>query len=713
MNNEEKNLSNEENDLPVEEVLEENSQAEEKKAKKLSKGALIGIIAGAVAVIIAVVLIIVLSGNKACEHTFSDKWYSDATNHWHPATCEHAETAKGDLAPHVDADEDGICDVCEYEVGHKHSYQSDWIITDTHHWQKATCTHTNEKNNYSTHSDENIDGVCDVCSGHVHKINAAGYCVHEGCGEKFGEVDETSLDALVKAVVEQNWLINGGNIDYTFTGRSNTGIDFQSARNEKVSYLFGKDNYTYTHVTTHSLNSENKASGTLETWHQFMNANETFGVVSVDGGTPTLDISESAKLNGYYIALSNLAGDYGVEATLYALYEAAIADTTDELVVTPDNAENKVSFKYSYKTAFVNESNVSGAQGEALEDGKVYNVSYFEVEVIFTYSDDFALTSLNIVVDCYTNDPGSVTIDGETVLLYDDVDIQYNPETGDITFVEYVRDENGGGTFVPTEKRTPDTYVINVTQTVGKRTEENPNPQSKFVPDSFDLFLTIDEKTGELSDKYDGGVIKADIREGIHIFVGNYSPKGTPLHFAQDLVSIKLFRNNEEIGDFEDYTNKIAYLTFTLAGEQREFLFVPKADGTYVIQIYFMGNKTDEITVHVGLVDDGNIELEENEFAAKVYESYEWSNEVTFTAAETGKYWFTVPAGVGIVDADAYDAAEKTSDTGDSPKPYIDYNMPGKENGGTFGIELKAGQTIRFYANAAKRGFYIIDYYRF
>ena len=58
-----------------------------------------------------------------CEHTFSDEWYSDANNHWHPATCEHAETEKGDFAPHVDADENGFCDVCEYEKGHEHTYE--------------------------------------------------------------------------------------------------------------------------------------------------------------------------------------------------------------------------------------------------------------------------------------------------------------------------------------------------------------------------------------------------------------------------------------------------------------------------------------------------------------------------------------------------------------------------------------------------------------
>lgn len=669
--------------------------------------------------IILLITVALASCEKKCEHTFSDKWNSDAENHWHPATCEHAETERGNLAPHADANEDGICDVCEYEVGHNHTYESGWSITDTHHWKTATCTHTDKKQDYSTHSDEDINGICDVCSGHVHKTNAAGYCVYDDCGKKVKEIDETSLDALVNAVVDQHKLVNGGNIDYNFTGRSNTSSDFETLRKELVSYVFGKDNYTYTKVTTNVTNGGNEASGIFESWHQLMNNEETFGVVSVDGGDLTLDISEPAKLNGYYIALSTLAGDYGVEATLYALYEAAIADTTDELIVTPDTAENKVMFKYSYKTVFINENKISVGDENTPAGSIVYNVNYFDVEVTFTYSDEYALTGLMIAVDCYTNDPG--TADG-VGFLYDDVDIQYDPETGDVTFIEYVKVKNentaeGQPEYIwvaqPTDIRTPDTYIINVTQTVGERSEENPNSQSKFIPESFDLFLKMDENTGALSDKYDGGIIKIDVRGGVHIYVGNYSPAGTSLHFVEDKISIKVFKNNEELGNLSDYMNDTIYAEFTFAGEQREFLLVPKMDGVYRLEVYFMGNKTHEVTIHAGVVDEEFIELKDNEFAVKVTEAYTWSGEVSFTASEAGKYYFNLPAGVGFVDADAYDAAEETPDTGDSPEPYFDYNDRGKENGGSFSLELEAGQTVRFYVNAKKPGTYVIAYVLF
>ena len=49
------------------------------------------------------------------EHTFEEAWTTDATNHWHKATCEHAEE-QGDLGAHADADNNGACDVCNYTM---------------------------------------------------------------------------------------------------------------------------------------------------------------------------------------------------------------------------------------------------------------------------------------------------------------------------------------------------------------------------------------------------------------------------------------------------------------------------------------------------------------------------------------------------------------------------------------------------------------------
>ena len=716
MNNEEKNLPNEENDLPLEEVknseeiIKDSGEASETAKKKLPLAAIIGIAAGAVAVIVAVVLILVL-GNKGCEHTFSEKWYSDATQHWHPATCEHAETERGSLADHVDADENGFCDVCEYNVKHTHAFKSDWTITETHHWKAATCSHTDQKENYGTHSDEDLNGACDVCSGHVHSVNGAGYCKYSDCGKKVRDIDEDSLDDLINAVLEQKKLVNGGTIDYSFTGRSNTGSAYEVSRKELVSYIFGKDNYTYTNVTSKVNNGGVEASGTLETWHQLMGADQVFGVVSQDGEPLVLDVSDTGKLNGYYIALSTLAGDYGVEETLYALYEAAIADTTNELTVIPDTAANKVTFKYSYKTVIINESEIAVGDETTPVGSKVYNVNQFEVEVTFTYSDDFALTSLMIAVDCYTNDPGLADGYG---FLYPDADIVYDPETDTITFVEY-KYEDGEWVAYPTDKRTPDTYVINVTQTVGDRTEENPNSQSKFVPEHFDLFHILNED-GSLENKYKGNVIQANVRDIIHLYVGNCTPEGTSIHFTHQMISLKGYRNGVQIENIDAYDNEQVYAVFTFSGEQRMFLIIPKMDGLYKFEIYLGDKIIYEVEISVGIVDEEHFDLEDNEFLVKVTETYTWAGEVIFTATESGKYYFNVPAGIGFMDADKYDEYLEQVQNNNSqqdivaPNAYFDFQASGKENGGSFSIVLEEGQTIRFYVSGKNVGTYVISY---
>ena len=682
--------------------------------------------------IISLITVAFASCEKKCEHTFSEKWYSDATQHWHPATCEHAETERSGLAPHADADENGLCDVCEYDVKHTHTYNSDWTITDTHHWYAATCSHTEEKQSYSTHLDENLDGACDICFGHVHNVNGAGYCKYVDCGEKVREIDETSLDDIVNAVFEQKKLVNGGTIDYSFTGRSNTSSDYEVLRNELVTYIFGKDNYTYTNVSTNINNGGVEGSGTLETWHQLMGADQVFGVVSQDGEPLALDISDAGKLNGYYIALSTLAGDYGVEQTLYALYEAAIAETTNELEVIPDTAENKVTFKYNYKTVLINESEIAVGDKDTPAGSKVYNVNQFEVEVTFTYSDDFALTSLMIAVDCYTNDPG--VADGYG-FLYPDADIVYDPETDTVTFVEYVQvktqvvDENGNLVFDaegnpvyeykweyhPTDKRTPDTYVINVTQTVGERTEENPNGQSKFVPENFDLFHKLNDD-GTLENKYKGNMLQAKEREIIYLYVGNCTPEGTSIHFTHQMVSMKVFRNGTQIENPNAYDNNEVYAEFTFSGEQRMFLIIPKTDGLFKFEIYLGDKMIHEVEISVGIVDEENYELEENEFLVKITESYTWANEITFTATEAGKYYFNVPAGVGFMDADKYDEYVEMVQNNESqqeikePPAYFDFQVSGKENGGSFYVVLEEGQTIRFYTSGKTVGTYIISY---
>ena len=629
------------------------------------------------------------NNNTTCEHTFSDAWETDANNHWHAATCEHGEI-KDSLASHVDADEDGVCDVCAYASGHIHTFESKWTYDESNHWKVATCSHSDVQGELSLHSDEDMNGSCDVCTGHVHKVNGAGYCVHSDCGKKVKDVDETDLTALVNAVMLQKYLVNGGSVLYDFYGPSNTSSEYEATKLDTVNYVFGKDNFTYVKVATDSNNAGVAGDGYYETWHQLIAPETTFGVFSEDGGDLVLDMSNVGKLQGYYIALSTLAGDYGAEETLYALYEAAIGDIIGELEVYPDPSDNKITFKYNFKTVFINSSDVTTGDGGR---DTVHNVNYFEVEVTFTYSDDFALTGFVILVDCYTNDPG--TADGYG-FLEPDVDLDYDPDTD---------------TFTLRENALPNTYTITVTQTLGERTEVNPYPQEKFIPTGFDFYLGYDSETGVLSDKLTSNNVISNVKEFVRFYVGDCTPEGTSLHFVHDIVSFKLYKDGVEVENPDDYSNEVCIAMFTFSGEQRSFFVYPKEDGAYKLSVYIGENCVKEISILVGSVSDENLDLAPNEFAARVTESYSWSNEVIFTATETGTYYFNLPAGIGFVDADAFDKAEATEATNDSPNPYFDFQQGGNENGGSFSLDLEEGQSIRFYASADRVGTFVISYY--
>ena len=94
-------------------------------------------------------------------HAYSEDWTSDATNHWHAATCGHdvtdskAEHSFGDYVSNNDAttEADGTktreCSVCGYKDTvtdegskiHVHIFAEEWTSDETNHWHSATCGH--------------------------------------------------------------------------------------------------------------------------------------------------------------------------------------------------------------------------------------------------------------------------------------------------------------------------------------------------------------------------------------------------------------------------------------------------------------------------------------------------------------------------------------------------------------------------------------------
>ncbi|MBQ7379436.1 MAG: hypothetical protein IJW70_07150 [Clostridia bacterium] len=106
-------------------------------------------------------------------HTYADTWSSDEDGHWYAATCEHTEE-KANTASHVDAENDGVCDVCSWGSDHDHTFAEVWSTDETNHWHASTCGH-DVTDALESHKDEDNNGLCDVCEhsdGCEHPVSA-------------------------------------------------------------------------------------------------------------------------------------------------------------------------------------------------------------------------------------------------------------------------------------------------------------------------------------------------------------------------------------------------------------------------------------------------------------------------------------------------------------------------------------------------------------
>ena len=592
---------------------------------------------------LAVIAVLVLSScgqftGDECEHTFGEAWASDAANHWHAATCEHGEI-KDSLAAHTDADEDGKCDTCEYEVGHEHTYAPEWSVDETNHWKAAACTHIEEKGELALHTDEEKDGECDVCKAHTHVFDGVAFC--EVCGEIIVPVDETDVEMLVKAVVARKNRIVGGKISYQQVANSKSYIGTSEeivSITQVIDYQLGKNGSYYKNTST---------GGIMEKWIYVGEDDSVSGITASSDLSGKLINAEPSSFslddkNGYYYAVSTLADGYGAEAVLAALLSDALNANIASNYVELANADEN-TFAFSFNALVVQKTTI--AVGDDV-GSDVYNANYYEVTVSFAYTDNFELTALNISCDCWTNDAGENT--------EADIDFSYTPDGG----------------MVWVEDPWKDTYTFVVEQTAGVRGDIDVKDASVFTPTE----IVIAESADATTDAEYITVKVGDFTKELYI---NCAPEGTFVRFLTGL-NIRVLNQYGRVsrGGLQAYISgdKIG-LTPTVAGE-------------YAIEVT-SGNITKTVKIIVEneeLDGDYTIELTASDNNA-------WVGPYNFVATETGTYTFYCPTyGVGIWEKSRYEAYSVDGD----PGPYVDYNDPFTDTV-SFSIELDAGETFSFY----------------
>ena len=587
----------------------------------------------------------------ACEHTFSAKWSTNETNHWHAATCEHGEI-KGQNAAHTDADENGKCDVCEYEVGHTHAFDDEWSSDEENHWKAATCTHTDEKGELGLHADDDLNGSCDVCAKHTHILDGAGFCA--GCDKEIKPVVETDIASVVSATTARWDKVVSGRVEYNVDITTSITGDVIDSRWHNVDYLFGT-NGTYSKRYEDETDSEtgNKTGNTLisEKWMTIVSSDTVEGIfaTSVNGTYTYAEPSAFSldDLRGYYFAASTLADGHGPEALLLSLYNASInadLNKVSDLIVNHDDESN--TYAFSYEVLVINTD---------VAEGEDDNANFYVVDVEFSYTDNYVLTYLDVQVDCYTN-----TLEDEA-----EHDFTYDQATKTITMKD---------------NASADTYTFKVTQTAGDRAELDLDVESEFAPTDFELYT-------------DAGLTQK--ATSLEILIGDNS---TVLYFDCAPVGtyVRFLYNKLDISVTDDNGNASQGVQAFIQGE--EICIIPAMGGNYVITIV-CGDKVKTVNVEVKAAEIGGA----YSFDVVIDDSYSWEKLYEFVAEKKGKYTFYLPANFGICEKSAYESnGEPIVDPG-----HNNYNASAPH---TYAIELWKNEAFAFYCKGLAKGTYTIGY---
>lgn len=290
---------------------------------------------------------------EAHEHTWAATYSTDSTKHWYAATCEHTDEKMG-LETHTDADNDGVCDKCEYDAhqGAGHTFASEWTQGETHHWHAANCGHTVDGADKAEHVDANNDKSCDVCEydyNHTHTYATTWskddthhwYAATCGCSiegiDKAAHVDEDS-DGVCEIC------LNGPLDEWIATATSDA---FTSLVKSGVVNVTGWDEATTTfEYGTDCFHSANEY---YEYWYMAVGNGNVMGIMLTEYDDETSMEkaygTTAGNLNGVEISVGYADGEtaYGVADAIATFYNLAKVNGNMEFSV---NEETK-TFSFS------------------------------------------------------------------------------------------------------------------------------------------------------------------------------------------------------------------------------------------------------------------------------------------------------------------------------------------------------------------------------
>ncbi len=437
------------------------------------------------------------------KHTYdTSKWMTDEAEHWHAASCEHADE-RIDVGEHIDDDENEICDVCEY-VLHKHAYNTEeWTTDESSHWHASTCGCENEKLDAGEHVDSDTDTVCDVCGYeiHYHEYDTENWqkdsdfhwhgttCGHD---DKV-DVAEHTNDFLGTCTVcghNDAKSIVGVAIDLGVAAKGNVKQGTLSGGSENVTYEF-RNGYLYLHTLT--------VLGFKENYVALDNNGNVFSIVYENNGDQYTEtrrdtLATELSLLGPSVPTAFINYDYsfyGAEDLISGLHTLAFVDNTNRDYV--EDAEDGVySFSFGY------------------------------------YSDNYGLykISASFTLDESTNTVLSVSV---TSRLYSNSE----EDCAVVKLTEADPEENIPETWgvIPGAKASA-TYTVSIEQSITpSENHELPNPYSPDVCMIKDYYLAYSDGSAV------EGTIELKKSNEMLLYIVSTDPEGANMTFSTYAVS--------------------------------------------------------------------------------------------------------------------------------------------------------------------------------
>ena len=550
-------------------------------------------------------------------HTYKTEYSYDAQKHWFDADCGH--TVKGEEQAHVDQNNDGACDTCPWNDGCTHEYSTLWSVDGTHHWHDVTCTHTIAPADKAEHTDEDNNGVCDVCEylDHEHTYDIEKW-VYDDNGHWHAASCGCSLKSDVAAHTDAN---NDGACDE---------CDWNDGCEHPLddAWTFNDTHHWHGVICTHKIEPANKVlhkdpDGDGECnvcgWFDFTHTHTYADTLTVDADTHYYAATcghtgarkdEAAHIDENFDDKCDVCG--GV-ASLQIVIDKVTSDASAALV-NGGTVVNTNTYHFEGDQPYVSVETITYLFGNGylytndgvydrwytlLDDESVFGVRridgefeaesasadnmggyYFNGHFLYYNVDAYGVEALlyNLYAYALENANGGVNARYDAATGKYGFDFYYYNGYGSLYYVEtrFAHNADGvitdmhissvvyssyeqydDGSFYAGDGATIDyEYDLVITQSVGERTAVNEYGPEKFRFDSFDF---IDEE-GNLF----GDVILVDPGQTVKLYFANVIPKTASARI--DLMNVKIDAESTQISYFLAYSGDYIFIKGIAAG---------------------------------------------------------------------------------------------------------------------------------------------------